>query len=48
MALGMYVKVIFLDQCDEPPSFFVLSVCAYGGVVGYFSCFLSLANSSEA
>ena len=24
-----------LDQCDEPPSLFVLSVCAYSGVVGY-------------
>ena len=27
-----------LDQCDEPTSLFVLSVCAYGGVVGYFWC----------
>ena len=36
---------IVLDQCDESPSLFVLSVCAYGGVVGYFGflcefCFL--------
>ena len=29
---------VVLDQCDEPPSLFVLSVCAYGGVVGYFMC----------
>ena len=27
-----------LDQCDEPLSLFVLYVCAYGGVVGYFMC----------
>ena len=27
---------VVLNQCDDPPSFFVLSVCAYGGVVGYF------------
>ena len=30
---------VVLDQCDEPSSLFVLSVCAYGGVVGYFWCF---------
>ena len=24
---------VVLDLCDEPPSLFVLSVCAYGGVV---------------
>ena len=33
---------VVLDQCDEPPSLFVLSVCAvrmYGGVVGNFWCF---------
>ena len=24
------------DQCDKPPSWSVLSVCAFGGVVGYF------------
>ena len=29
---------IVLDQCDDPPSLCVLSVCAYGGVVGYFRC----------
>ena len=29
---------VVLDQCDESPSLFVLSVCAYGGVVGYFGC----------
>ena len=27
---------VVLDQRDEPPSLVVLSVCAYGGVVGYF------------
>ena len=36
---------VVLDQCNEPLSLFVLSVCAYGGVVGCFSflcefCFL--------
>ena len=37
---------VVLDQCDERASLFVLSFCAYGGVVvGYFSflcefCFL--------
>ena len=36
MALGMFMFVI--DQCDEPPSSFVLYDCAYGCVVGYFSC----------
>ena len=33
-----------LDQCDEPPSLFVLSVCAYDGVVGYFWCFSFLCE----
>ena len=28
---------VALDQCDAPPSLFVLSGCAYGGVVGYLS-----------
>ena len=27
------------DQCDEPPSLFVLFVCAYGGVVGFVLAF---------
>ena len=27
---------VVLDQCDESPSLFVLSVCAYGGVVLVF------------
>ena len=27
---------VVLDQCDEPFSLFVLSVCVYGGVVGVF------------
>ena len=40
MALGMFmfVKVVVLDQCDEHHSLFVLSVCAYGGVMGYLRC----------
>ena len=40
VALCMFIFVksyVVLDQCDEPPlSLFVLSVCAYGGVVGVF------------
>ena len=28
-----------VDPCDESPSLFVLSVYAYGGIVGYFWCF---------
>ena len=37
----VYVCEIYvvLDPCDESPSLFVLSVCAYGGVVGNFWCF---------
>ena len=35
----VYEIYVVLDQCDKPPSLFVLSVCAYGGVVGYFWCF---------
>ena len=27
---------VALEEYGEPPSLFVLSVCAYGGVVGYF------------
>ena len=27
---------VVLDQCDEPPSLFVLSVCVYGGVFYVF------------
>ena len=31
---------VVLDQCDAPPpSLYVLSVCVYSGVVGYFTCF---------
>ena len=33
---------VVLDQCDDPHSLFVLSVCAYGGVVGYFGVYLSV------
>ena len=35
---------VVLHQCDESPSLFVLSVCAYGGVVGYFWCFSFLCE----
>ena len=35
---------VILDQCDEPLSLFVLSVCAYGGVVGYLRCFVFLCE----
>ena len=35
---------VVLDQCDEHPSLFVLFVCAYGGVVGYFMCFSFLCE----
>ena len=36
---------IVLDQCNEPPpSLVVLSVCAYGGVVGYLRCFSFLCE----
>ena len=37
---------VVLDQCDEPPSLFVLSVCVYGGIVGYFWCFSFLYEFS--
>ena len=32
------------EQCEHHPSLFVLSVCAYGGVVGYFRCFSVLCE----
>ena len=35
---------VVLYQCDEPLSLFVLSVCAYGGVVGYLRCFSFLSE----
>ena len=35
---------LVLDQCDESPSLFVLFVCAYDGVVGYFWCFSFLCE----
>ena len=42
MALGMFmfVKVMWslISVMSPPPSLFVLSVCAYSGVVGYFWC----------
>ena len=46
MVLGMFmcVSYVVLDQCDEPPSLCVLSVCAYGGVVGYLRCFRFLCE----
>ena len=46
IALGVYVceSYVVLDQCDEPSSLFVLSFCAYGGVVGYFWSFSFLCE----
>ena len=35
---------VVLDQSDGAPSLVVLSVCAYGGVVGYFWCFSFLGE----
>ena len=35
---------VVLDQCDEPPSLFVFSVCAYGGVVECFFVFSVLCE----
>ena len=31
-------------QQQQPPSLFVLPVCAYGGVMGYFMCFSSCVS----
>ena len=38
IAVGMFVCEIYvvLDQCDESPSLFVCSVCAYCGVFFVF------------
>ena len=36
---------VILDQCEKPPSLFVLTVCTYGGVVAYFWCFSFLCES---
>ena len=41
MALGMFMFVEVMSSLISvmsPHSLFVLSVCAYGGVVGYFWC----------
>ena len=35
---------VVLDQCDQSLSLFVLSVCAYGGVVGYIWYFSFLCE----
>ena len=35
---------VVLDQCDDPPSLFVRSVCAYGCVVAYFMCLSLLCD----
>ena len=40
----VYEGYVVLDQCDALPPLFVLSVCAYGGVVGYF-CVLAFCVS---
>ena len=39
MALGMFMKVMSSLISVMSPRLFVLSVCAYGGVVRYFWCF---------
>ena len=46
MALGifMFVKVMSSLISVMGPSLFVLSVCAYGSVVGYFWCFSFLCE----
>ena len=48
MALGMFmfVKVVssLISVMSPPPPLFVLSVRAYGGVVGYFWCFSFLCE----
>ena len=48
MAFGMlmFVKVMssLISVMSPPPSLFVLSVCAYGGVVRYFWCFYFLCE----
>ena len=33
-----------IDQCEEPPSLFLLSVCVYGSIMGYFWCFSFLCE----
>ena len=34
---------VVFDECDDPPPC-LCSVCAYGGVVGYFCCFSFLCE----
>ena len=36
LPMCMFMSYVVLDQCNECPSLFVLSVCAYGGVWGIF------------
>ena len=39
LAMCMFVRVMSsLISVMSPSSLFVLAVCAYGGVVGYFGC----------
>ena len=47
MALGMFmfVKVMSPLISVMSPSLFVLSVCAYGGVLGHFFCVLAFCVS---
>ena len=46
MALGMFMKVMssLISVMSPPPSLFLISVCAYGGVVWYFRCFIFLCE----
>ena len=43
MTLGMFMFVKDMSSLMSP-SLFVLAVCAYGGVVGYFRCFSFLCE----
>ena len=47
MDLGMFMFVRVMSSLISvmsPPSLFALSVCAYGGVVGYLRCFSFLCE----
>ena len=47
MALFMFVKVMSSLISVMSPSLFVLSVCAYGGVVGSLRCFSFLCECCD-
>ena len=48
----VFESYVVLDQCDESPSLFVLSVCAYGGgifgaialCVSFVSCIVMMSG----